>query len=138
VLTIGLLTTLGAIVLALGAPLFVEVLLGGGEFGPDDVARTAAVLSAFALSIPFDSLSYPLSRALYATHNTLLQVVASIAALITIVIVSSSLAPGLGIVAIPLGYAAGSAVKVALLTIFLVPRVRRIGRGQPVLAPPEG
>jgi putative peptidoglycan lipid II flippase len=129
VLTIGLLTTLGAIVLAIGAPLFVDVLLGGGEFGPDDVARTAAVLSAFALSIPFDSLSYPLSRALYATHNTLLQVIASIAAFVTIVVVASSLAPGLGIVAIPLGYAAGSAVKVGLLTIFLIPRVRRIGRG---------
>jgi putative peptidoglycan lipid II flippase len=129
ILTIGLLTTLGAIVLAIGAPLFVEVLLGGGEFGPDDVARTAAVLSAFALSIPFDSLSYPLSRALYATHNTLLQVIASIAAFGTIVVVASSLAPGIGIVAIPLGYAAGSAVKVGLLTIFLVPRIRRIGRG---------
>jgi putative peptidoglycan lipid II flippase len=129
VLTIGLLTTLGAIVLTLGAPLFVDVLLGGGEFGPDDVVRTAAVLSAFALSIPFDSLSYPLSRALYATHNTLLQVIASIAAFGTIVVVASSLAPGIGIVAIPLGYAAGSAVKVGLLTIFLIPRIRRIGRG---------
>jgi putative peptidoglycan lipid II flippase len=128
VLTIAGLTTLGAIVLALGAPAFVELLLGGGEFGPDDVARTAAVLSAFALSIPFDSLSYPLSRALYATHNTLLQVAASIGGFITIVVVASTLAPSVGIVAIPFGYAAGSAVKVALLTVFLVPRVRRIGR----------
>lgn len=126
--TIGGLTTLAAIALALLAPILVEVLLGGGAFGPEDVARTSLVLSAFALSIPFDSLSYPLSRALYATHNTVLQVIASFGGLATIVAVASSLAPGLGIVAIPLGYAAGSAVKVALLLVFLLPRVRGIGR----------
>ena len=57
----------------------VEVLLGGGEFGPDDVARTSAVVAAFALSVPFDALAYPLSRGLYATHDTIRQVVASFA-----------------------------------------------------------
>jgi putative peptidoglycan lipid II flippase len=128
VLTIGGLTTLAAIVLGLTAPFLVELLLGGGEFGPDDVERTSLVLSAFALSIPFDSLSYPLSRALYATHNTILQVVASFSGLGTIVVVATSLAPEIGIVAIPLGYAAGSAVKVGLLLAFLLPRVRRMGR----------
>ena len=107
------------------------VQVGGGEFGADDVARTSLVLSAFALSIPFDSLSYPLSRALYATHNTILQVVASFAGLATIVVAATNLAPEIGIVAIPLGYAAGSAVKVVLLLVFLLPRVRRIGTGAP-------
>ena len=126
VATIAVLTTSAALALAIGAPLLVEVLLGGGAFGPDDVARTSQVLAAFALSVPFDSLSYPLSRALYATHNTVLQVIASMVGLATIVATASFLAPELGIVAIPLAYALGSAVKVALLTLFLVPRVRRI------------
>jgi antibiotic biosynthesis monooxygenase (ABM) superfamily enzyme len=57
-------------------------------------------------------------------------VVASFAGFGTIVVAATVLVPILGIVAIPLAYAAGSAIKVVLLTIFLVPRVRRI----PVLA----
>ena len=80
--------------------------------GPTTSQLTAALLAAFALSVPFDSLTYPLARALYATHNTLLQVIASIAAFVTIVVVSPGLAPALGILSIPLGYAAGSGVKV--------------------------
>lgn len=127
VITIGGLTVLAAIALAVVARPMVEILLGGGEFGPDDVDRTATVLTAYALSIPFDSLSYPLSRALYATHNTILQVAASIVGFATVVVVGSSLAGPAGIVAIPLAAAAGGVVKVALLTVFLVPRLRRIG-----------
>ncbi len=127
VVTIGGLTVLAAIALAVVAHPMVEILLGGGEFGPDDVNRTATVLTAYALSIPFDSLSYPLSRALYATHNTVLQVVASIAGFVTVVLVGSALAGPAGIVAIPLAAAAGGVMKVALLTVFLVPRLRRIG-----------
>lgn len=127
-LTIGSLTILAAIVLAAIAHPLVEVLIGGGAFGPDDVDRTATVLTAYAIAIPLDSLSYPLSRALYATHNTVLQVIASIAGFATIVAVGLALAGPVGIVAIPLAAAAGGAVKVALLAAFLVPRVRRIGR----------
>ena len=127
VVTIGGLTELAAIALAVVAHPMVEILLGGGEFGPDDVSRTATVLTAYALSIPFDSLSYPLSRALYATHNTILQVVASLAGFVTVVLVGSALAGPAGIVAIPLAAAAGGVVKVALLTVFLVPRLSRIG-----------
>jgi putative peptidoglycan lipid II flippase len=125
--TIGLLTTLAAIVLGLGAPLIVDILLVGGEFGADDALRTSTVLAAFALSVPFDSLSYPLSRALYATHNTILQVVASFAGLGTIIALASVVVPAYGIVGIPLAYAGGSVVKVVLLALFLLPRVRRIG-----------
>ena len=86
-------------------------------------------MAAFALSVPFDALAYPLSRGLYATHDTLRQVVASFAGL------------GCrdrrhdrcswarsGILAIPLGYAAGMIVKDILLAVFLATRVRRIGR----------
>jgi putative peptidoglycan lipid II flippase len=130
VATIGGLTTMAAVGLFILGEFGIRLLLGGGRFSEADVARTSLVLAAFALSVPFDSLSYPLSRALYATRNTLLQVVASFAGFGTIVVAATVLVPILGIVAIPLAYAAGSAIKVVLLTIFLVPRVRRI----PVLA----
>ena len=126
VLTIAVLTTLAAVGLFILGEFGIRLLLGGGRFSDEDVARTSLVLAAFSLSVPFDSLSYPLSRGLYATRNTLLQVVASFAGFGTIVIGASTLAPTLGIVAIPLAYAAGSVVKVVLLSIFLIPRVRRI------------
>jgi len=124
--TIGGLTLLAAVALFAVSGIVIEVLLGGGAFDADDVARTSLVLAAFAISVPFDALSHPLARAMYATHNTLLQVIASLASLGTIVAVANVLVGPAGILAIPLAFAAGSAVKVALLGLFLVPRIRRI------------
>ena len=105
----------------------VEVLLGGGKFGPDDVARTSAVVAAFALSVPFDALAYPLSRGLYATHDTLRQVLASFAGLGVVVVATQLLTEPLDLLAIPFGYAAGVIAKDVLLAAFLATRVRRIG-----------
>jgi putative peptidoglycan lipid II flippase len=130
VATIGALTTLAAIMLFVGSSILVEVLLGGGEFGPEDVAVTSAIVAAFAISVPFDALAYPLSRGLYATHDTIRQVIASFAGFGTVLVASSALATPIGLLAIPLGYAIGMAVKDALLLAFLVRRVRSIGRAQ--------
>ena len=124
VVTIGALTTLAAIALFVGSGILVRVLLGGGRFGPEDVATTSAIVAAFAISVPFDALAYPLSRGLYATHDTIRQVIASFIGFGTVLAASSALAPSLGLVAIPLGYAVGMAVKDALLAAFLVRRVR--------------
>jgi peptidoglycan biosynthesis protein MviN/MurJ (putative lipid II flippase) len=104
------------------------VLLGGGRFDTEDVTTTTSVVRAFALSVPFDALAYPLSRGLYATHDTKRQVAASFAGFGVILVVSTLIAPTVGILAIPLGYAAGVAVKTALLVAFLIPRARSIGR----------
>ncbi len=128
VATIGGLTVLAAIALFVGAGILVRVLLGGGRFGEEDVVLTSAIVAAFALSVPFDALAYPLSRGLYATHDTIRQVIASFAGFGTVLAASSALTPGLGLLAIPLGYAVGMAVKDALLVAFLVPRVRAIGQ----------
>jgi putative peptidoglycan lipid II flippase len=135
VLTIGILTLGAAVAVAVLAPIGIDILLGGGEFGAEDVATTAGLLAAFAISIPLDSLTYPLSRGLYATHNTLLQVIASAAGFATIIAVAQALAPITGILSIPLAYAAGSGVKVVLLAIFLVGRLRRL-EGSPVTEAP--
>jgi putative peptidoglycan lipid II flippase len=129
--TIAILTGLAAVALFMLSGTLVQVLLGGGKFGPDDVARTSSVVAAFALSVPFDALAYPLSRGLYATHDTLRQVVASFAGLAVVIVASSALVPSVGILAIPLGYAAGMIVKDILLALFLAPRVRRIGLSSP-------
>ncbi|MFL5685635.1 MAG: murein biosynthesis integral membrane protein MurJ [Chloroflexota bacterium] len=131
VVTIGVLTTLAGIALFIAAPTLVEVLLGGGEFGPEDVAITATIVAAFAVSVPFDSLAYPLSRGLYATHDTIRQVGASFAGFGVVLATSTLLAPSLGLLSIPVGYALGMIVKDVLLATFLVRRVRAIGRATP-------
>jgi putative peptidoglycan lipid II flippase len=131
VVTIGILTSLAAVALFVLSGTLVDVLLGGGKFTPEDVAVTSAVVAAFALSVPFDALAYPLSRGLYATHDTIRQVVASFVGFGTVLAASNALAPGLGLLAIPLGYALGMAIKDVLLVAFLIPRVRAIGRAPP-------
>jgi putative peptidoglycan lipid II flippase len=122
--SIGLITVLAAVGLVVVGELAVRVLLGGGAFTPDDVARTGAVLAAFGLSVPFESVSHLLSRAIYATHHTILQVVASLIGLGVTVTATLALLDDAGIVAIPLGYAVGQAVKAGLLGLALGVRVR--------------
>jgi putative peptidoglycan lipid II flippase len=118
------LTTLAAAGLFVLSGMLVQVLLGGGRFGTEDVARTTLVVAVFALSIPFDALAYPLSRGLYATHDTIRQAIAAFAALGVVVAVSLVLIGPAGILAIPLAYAAGVAAKDVLLGLFLVGRLR--------------
>lgn len=125
--TIGILTAFAGVALFVLSGTLVHVLLGGGKFTAEDVAVTSAVVAAFALSVPFDALAYPLSRGLYATHDTLRQVIASFAGLGAVIVATTLLVPEFGILGIPLGYAAGVIVKDILLALFLAPRVRRIG-----------
>jgi putative peptidoglycan lipid II flippase len=131
VLTIGVLTLIAAVLVAVLAPTLIHFLLRGGAFDASDVELTASLLAAFAISIPLDGLTYPLSRGLYATHNTVLQVIASIAGFVVIVVVSQAAAAELGILVIPVSYAAGAAVKAGLLAIFLAWRLRQVERARP-------
>ena len=132
VLSIAVLSTVAAIVLALVAELAIRVLLGGGRFGERDIALTSLVLVAFAISIPFESLTHLLSRAIYATRHTLLQVLSSLASLGITVIATLALVPTLDVVAIPIGFAIGQGAKVVLLGIALGWRMRSFGRGAAV------
>ncbi len=134
VVMIGGLTALAAAALAILARPLVSSLLGGGRFGPDAVALTSGLLVAFAISIPIDSLSYPLSRALYATHNTLWQAAASILGLAAMVGASQVLVPTIGAAGIAFAYAIGGAVKIALLAIAVVRRVGPLRSGPPPVA----
>ena len=129
--TVAILTVLAGAALFVLSGVVVEVLLGGGRFGPEDVTRTAVMVAAFAISVPFDALAYPLSRGLYATHDTIRQAASSFAALAVVIVLSSALVGPVGILAIPLGYAAGVATKDLLLSFFLIRRLRGIGVSQP-------
>lgn len=123
--SIALITSAAAVALLLVGELAIRVLLGGGAFDDEDVQLTATALAAFALSVPFESLTHLLSRAIYATRHTLLQVLASLGGLGVTVLGTVLMVPGLGIVAIPLGFTIGQVAKVALLAIALAIRLRR-------------
>ena len=123
-ISIAAITSAGAIVLAVFGELVIRTLFGGGAFDAADIALTASVLAAFAISIPFESLTHLLSRAIYATRHTLLQVLASLAALGVIVIATQLLLAPFGILAIPLGFTIGMAAKVGLLALALGVRLR--------------
>ena len=118
------LTVFAALAMVVLGELGIGILLGGGEFGPDEVARTAAVLGAFALSVPFESVAHLLSRAIFATRQTLFQALASIAGLVITMAATLALLPSSGILALPLGFAIGQAAKVALLAVILAVRLR--------------
>ena len=124
--SIAVVTVGAALGLAILGELAIRVLLGGGEFGERDVALVATTLAAFALSVPFESLSHLLSRAIYATRHTLLQVLASLAGFGITVAATLILLDGAGIVAIPLGFTIGQAAKTLLLAFALAVRLRAV------------
>ena len=109
--SIALLTSVAAVLMIVVGETAIRVLLGGGEFGEDDVMRTAAVLGAFALSVPFESVSHLLSRAIYATQHTILQVLASLPGLVITIVATLLLLPAADLLAIPYGFAIGQVAK---------------------------
>jgi hypothetical protein len=125
--TISVLTIAAGVGLFVVSGLAIRVLLGGGAFDDTDIARTSAILAVFAISVPLESLTHLLSRAIYATRNTLLPTAASIAGFVAIVISAQDLVPAIGLAAIPAGFAIGMGLKVAILSAALVPRIAAIG-----------
>jgi putative peptidoglycan lipid II flippase len=124
--SITVVTVAAAIGLIVVGELAIRILLGGGAFDDRDVALVATTLAAFALSVPFESISHLLSRAIYATRHTILQVLASLAGLGITVGATLLLVDGAGIVAIPLGFTIGQAGKTALLAVALAIRLRAV------------
>jgi putative peptidoglycan lipid II flippase len=125
--TITLFTVASAVGLAVVGPLAIEVLLGGGAFDAEDVRVTATVLAAFSLAVPFDALGHLTARGLYATHNTVLPVLASLTGFGVTIAVTLALVEPVGILSIPLGFAAGAAVRTGLQGLLLARRMRGDG-----------
>jgi putative peptidoglycan lipid II flippase len=126
--TIAVLSTAAAVGLFVLSGLAIRMLLGGDAFDEEDISRTTSILAVFAIAIPLESLTHLLSRALYATRNTLLPTLASVAGFVAIVLTADRLAPTIGLAAIPAGFGVGMAVKLTMLAFALAPRIARIGR----------
>ncbi len=124
--TITIVTTVAAVVVAASAHFVINLFLAGDQFDAEDVRRTTLVLVAFSASIPLESAVQLVARAIYATHNTILPVAGSVAGLAVTVGVVEVLLPSQGIVAIPLAFTAGQAAKLVLLFIAFVVRARTL------------
>jgi putative peptidoglycan lipid II flippase len=125
--TVTVLTLGAAVGLYLVGGFAVELFLGGEAFDADDVALTTSLLAAFAISVPLEALTHLLSRALYSTSNTILPVTASIIGLLVTVATVNLLLEAEGILALPIGFAAGLAAKVAVSGVALLFRLRTVG-----------
>jgi putative peptidoglycan lipid II flippase len=138
--TITLFTSAAAVVLYLLAPRVVNLFLGGEAFSDQDAATTGLILAAFTPSIPLESMTHLLARAVYATRNTLLPVGASVAGLAVTVVTVELLVGRQGVVALPLGFVSGQAAKVVVLLGALLIRSRtvraRVNRDADSAGPP--
>lgn len=104
----------------------IKIFLGGGKFTDANIIQTATVLSAFAFSIPTESLVSLLARAFYALKNTLIPVVFSVLNLIISVTFAYYQSKTIGIVAIPYGFFIGSTVEVVALYVVLNWKLKRL------------
>lgn len=114
-------TAAALVVFAIRRPL-VAVLLGGGAFDSQAVARTALTLGVFCLAIPTESLNHLLARSFYAVQNTVTPVLFSLISLVIAAGTAYILSQRLGIVGLPLGFFAGSLIKTLGLTILFFSR----------------
>ena len=135
--TIGILSTGAALGLLVLGGFVIRTILGGGQFDAEDVSRTTLVLAVFTFSIPLESLTNLMARALYATHNTLLPTIAAVAGFTATVVSAQALSHELGLAVIPAAYSIGMGTRVVLLAIALIPRMARIGRTAPPRATTE-
>jgi O-antigen/teichoic acid export membrane protein len=125
--TIAFLSICGSVGLILFGGFAIRILLSGGAFDETDVARTTMVLMILAVSVPFESLVELFARAIFATHNTVEPTVAAAVGFVTGVLTTMALSSPAGLAAIPIGYVACRVAQLAVLAVFLRPRMARIG-----------
>jgi putative peptidoglycan lipid II flippase len=108
----------------------IALLVGTGAFDAQAIARTAAMLGAYTLAIPTESLAHVLARGFYALQNTLIPVSVSLVAIGASVSTSLFLAPRVGAMSIPAGFAIGTGLQIPLLAILLRVWIRRTFRAR--------
>lgn len=104
----------------------IRLVLGGGAFGEEAIARTAAMLGVFVLAMPTESLRHLLARAFYATKNTVVPVVMSIIGLAIAIGGGYLLLPRFDILAIPISFFIASLVELIILLILLPRRIKHL------------
>ncbi|MCH8748684.1 murein biosynthesis integral membrane protein MurJ, partial [Patescibacteria group bacterium] len=118
-LTTLLLVVPAALLIYIWRTPLISFLIGTGQFDETAVALTAAALGVYTLSIPTESLVHILARAFYALHNTIIPVSISLITITVSVSGAYFAAQRFGVIGIPAGFAAGTALQVVLLASLL-------------------
>ena len=104
---------------ALAGKYVIGILLGGGRFGPEQIATTATLLAFFAISIPAESFIHLLVRAFYALKDTWTPIFVSVPGLAAIWLLARALMPALGLNALGLSYAIAASAEAVILFLLL-------------------
>lgn len=123
---ISIFSVLAAVLLFIIREPLLAIAFGGGAFNADAVNRTATVLGVFAFAVPSEALAQLFARAYYATKNTVLPVLFSVAGFALALGVAWYFAPNMGLIALPFGFVLGSLIKLILLSVFLPSRIAKI------------
>lgn len=97
----------------------VELILQGGVFQEQSTKLTALILTFFAISIPFESLSHILARAFYALKNTTTPMIINITTMTIIGCITYFVAPRYGIQWFSIGFSIGFAFYVLAASILI-------------------
>jgi len=73
------------------------------------------MLQIYAISIPLESLMHAYHRAYYSLKNTLVPAAFHTITIAITIIIAKTLAPTIGVYAIPIGFAAGSFLQIMIL-----------------------
>lgn len=112
-------TTLGAIGLAVLAKPGVRLLLGGGQFGEEEINLLSRVIQVYALSVPLESLLHIYHRSYYSLKNTVIPALVHAVIIFAMIVMAKTLASQIGILAIPTAFTIGLAFHIIILaTIF--------------------
>lgn len=119
-------SSLAAVVTFLIREPLIRLVLGGGAFSEEAIARTASMLGVFTLAMPTESLRHLFARAFYATKNTAVPVVLNIFGLGIAIGGGYLLSSRLGILSIPVAFSAASLAELICLMILLPRRIKRL------------
>ena len=119
---LAVVTVLSAVFYIVAGKVVIGVFLGGGRFGPEQVAATANLLAVFALSVPAEAFIHLLVRAFYALKDTWTPVLVSVPGLGLIWVLSKTFIPVWGLSGLPAAYA--TAVTLEAIALWLLLRRR--------------
>ncbi|MCC6934733.1 MAG: murein biosynthesis integral membrane protein MurJ [Candidatus Yanofskybacteria bacterium] len=121
---LALVTLLSAAFYMIAGRLVIDLFLGGGRFGSEQVAATARLLAVFALSIPAESFIHLFVRAFYALKDTWTPIFISVPGLGLIWALARALIPSLGINALGCAYVISVSIEAVALFFLLRRRLR--------------
>ena len=110
-------TTLSAIALALSGRILITILLGGGNFGEAEINLLSKLLIVYCFTVPLESLAHIYHRSFYSLKNIIVPATVHTIVIIGTIILAKTLAPIIGIYAIPVSFGSGLLIQVSTLAI---------------------